>query len=321
MGMFMTQFPEVAHEGYLIASKGLLPANTHNPFFGQNYYVNLYHRASKEVIWNTIKFFESPKTNDYQNFLAVNNGYTYGGSYMYDFREKSESDFDFLKIKDILAQRYVVEGNYEEAIKIYKKFPQKYWKEVFGENPFNLNFYNLSNPFHATQKAFNKLTFLEQLVRFRVEHQKNPKDPYLNYYLANAYFSMTSSGGFWYISQPYNYVSSNNIEAISKNMAKSISYYENVIKYSKDENLVAVASFALKYTNTLKKNLLSKSQQDMLRETASKCDLYNQYLSQIQTDLERKLVHIPVNRTPDSIVFTNSEPVLVNFKDFDVGYY
>ena len=321
MGAFMTQFPKVAAEGFLLEAKSYLPHNQHYPFFGQNLYLNLYSRASNKTVLETVGIIESKSKSDYHSFITQNTNDVYAEHYLYKTPSNTvKGKYDIWKLYDVLAQKLVCVGKFEQALSVYKKFPKVYWQDVFGENPFNLNFYNLGNPLPSTKKAFNKLTFLEQLIHFQKQHKQNPKDPYLNYYLGNAYFSMTSSGGMWYMSKPFNFSSNRYGESKNKDITPFIQHYKNAIKYSKSKDLTATASFALKYSGTLPKNFLNQSQQEILESAAIRCDIYNLYLSNLQTDLEKKMRYLPYNREGSISYFSNLNPPLVKFKNFDDDY-
>lgn len=279
LGLFMTQFKGFSAEGLLLTAKSDLPQNNYSPFYGQSFYVNLYEKASVQDCFDIVKIIDDKTSDPYIQFLQKDDIDHEKIHYCNEYVGTKSGDFDKIKILDIAAQKEVSKGNFTNAIAIYETFPKKYWENTCEEMPFVLNVYNAKNAYEKTNQYFNKLTFLKQFVVYLNWLKTHPKDAQVHYYIANAYYALTQTGCFWYLSKPYNY--SDNLEdAIIQNQyKKSAFHFEKILQLSKDENLLATSIKALDWIGQLNQKNLSKENKSLLLDVRENCDLYCSYLN------------------------------------------
>ncbi|MFZ4399923.1 MAG: hypothetical protein ACOYO1_07815 [Bacteroidales bacterium] len=292
LGFFMTRYAKHRSEGFLLTAKSQFPQNEWYPFYGQSIYINLYEKASIDDCTKILSILEQRSNDKYIKFLQSDEINHEKIHYCNDFTVSPEGSYDTIKILDIIAQKYVCQEKFNQAIAVYKRFPKQYWHKTCQEMPFVLNMYNATNPFgNYNISFFNKLTFLQQLVDYLRILQKNPNNPLINFYVANAYYSMSQAGCFWYIACPYNSCESFDEARESKFFNKSALHFEKVIKYSRDEKITSASLMALNWMGQLNQKELNKSKFGLYRNVISNCDLYTDYLQALSSSFQ-STIHI-----------------------------
>ncbi|MFM7021858.1 MAG: hypothetical protein ACKOXB_02690 [Flavobacteriales bacterium] len=299
LGYFMTKFKKHRAEGFLLSGKSNLPQNEGYPFCGQSIYINLYEKADISDCFKIIEILKDKSNNAYLQFLQEDNIHHEKIHYCNEgYSSSKEGEYDTLKIYDIVAQKYVNQLQFQKAVEIYEKFPAEYWNYSCEESPFVVNTHNPKRPYlTAKMNYFNKLTFLQQLVQHQKDLQKNPNNILLNFYVANAFYSLSENGCFWYASCPYHYSQENYNINNSFFLKKSAAHFNKILRLSKNLGMRYMSYVALSMMDEV--HLKSQKDKNNLREefTYTYCDTYAQYLDQI-SNAYKPAAHVKALRIP-----------------------
>jgi hypothetical protein len=306
LGIFIMKRKKHKAEGFLLTGKSMLPQNQWSPFFGQSIYVNIYDKAYIDDCIEILKILSIKRPDEYIRFLQKDEMHHEKIHYCNDFKGSQEGTYDTIKIQDILGQKYVSEEKFEKALEVYKRFPSQYWENACEEMPFVVNINQSRTPFgYKDMTYFNKLTFLEQLVDYLKILKKNPNDALINYYVANAYYSVSLSGCFWYIACPYNNSENFNEARESFFFDKATYHFEKVLKNSNNESIVSASIICLNWMGKLNQKALNNKTYKIYQDMRGNCDLYAQYLHNLSNSY-RSTVNVKSIKSP-----------LVKFRDFD----
>jgi hypothetical protein len=280
LGAFMTGFKEHRIEGFLLSAKSTFPQNDSGPFYGGTPYINLYEHAEPEECVQLAQIIMSDSDDEYWTFLKKDEMNHFKIHYCSSYRGSPKGQYDAIKILDIAAQKYVSRFQYEEALKVYEKFPKEYWESTCEEMPFIVNVHNPRGPVPVTEAGyFNKLAFLKQFIEYKKQLEKNPKDAILNFYVANAYLSMSKLGCLWYIACPYNSIDIYEEERQSQFTKKAVEHYNRLVKFSGDAELKSASLLALHWLGKLNQAELNRNDHALYKEVLWNCDRYQNYLS------------------------------------------
>jgi hypothetical protein len=144
------------------------------------------------------------------------------------------------------------------------------------------NIYNPKNYIKSDKKVyFNKLTFLQQFVKYQNSLAKKPNDVLLNFYIANAYYSLSQNGCFWYLSSPYHFSTEDYTVSNSYFLNLSAKYYYRILKISKNKKYRNASYLALNFmldSKSLDKKNLDKLSREFEYES---CETYVKFLKSL----------------------------------------
>jgi hypothetical protein len=171
-------------------------------------------------------------------------------------------------------------------------FPDAYWENYYFDDPFTFSIFDGHNHAKTDKIGYTKKQFLVKLIAYKKELSVKPNDPLLNYYVGNAYLSLTWYGKNWYMSAIE--WSSGDIEYRTKRTSefeKNYYYFSRALPYIKkatnasDKQLQMLSKLNLAYCNATLKNkrideMLDANTRAYYGEIKLNCDVYVQYLNQ-----------------------------------------
>ena len=237
------------------------------PYTQENGYHRLYGLAKPADFDAALRILTAPKTAFEQLLAAEKRPYIEEDGY-YDEKKqewvevKKPRLWDLNKIKDYKATYYIRHDQIDSALTVLKTIRRSYWQTEPYHSMLNCNpFYiDIAHPHAATfadSMRYDKISFLEQMVKLRNEATTNPSVSARNYYLlGNAYYNMAWKGNFWLMSD----IGWGTGEAHSGYFEKDAQFinnyfglenaqkqYELCLKNTPDEKLAALCHFMIGY--------------------------------------------------------------------------
>jgi hypothetical protein len=311
----LMEYPQKRGEAFLLSGSSELIQESYS--YHSNLYHDIFYYANHTDIDLIMSEIRNKNKSSFEKIICTNES-NYSYHYVFGYNghknlEEISTNYDTLKILDIKAMKYVQKDELESALKIYNTFPAWYWDKYFFDNPFLLDIGHTNNYDKADKTAYTKKEFLEQFIAYKNQLKKEPTNDLLNYYLANAYFSLTVNGKNWYMTQ-LGYSNSEIEDKQSEVMNfsqdiyenKALPLYKNVLKNTKNNNLRAITLMVLAHQSENELKNLPNTDKEILKTVYGNCDLYEQYLSVFQTNYK------PTISMPDR------KKTLVGFMNFDV---
>ena len=133
-------------------------------------------------------------------------------------KDKSEVKYfepikmDELKLKELLATKYLRRNQLDKALAIYETIGNDFWfseeskfKRHLNKNPFHISFINENYSVFIDSTQFTKTSITRQLIDF-IENgndKKNKDKDLYNFLAANCYFNMSQYGNSWMMRRYY----------------------------------------------------------------------------------------------------------------------
>jgi hypothetical protein len=289
----MLQHQQLRGKAYMLLAQGGLPKAVGDIYSSYSFYIDLFKNASVADIDQVMEVIRKKERIPFEEYIATlpaNVYYYYYDEYDEPKHGQIRENYDTLKILDTKAIKHIHKDELEEALAVYKTFPKTYWDTYYYDDPFTFSIYDGHNHGHTDKAGYTKKDFLEKLIAYKKQLKTNPSDALLNYYIGNAYLSLTYYGKNWYMYDNY-WTSGDDGRVASKNTfeqsyyacAQAIPYYKAALLCKADDKLHKLVAINLAYCLERAKNrpmskFLSKEQNEFYQEIQGNCDLYAQYL-------------------------------------------
>jgi len=287
--------PEYRAKAFLLISQSSFPMND----LWNDLYYNLHDNGNIQDVYEVIKIINKQHKSLFENYISSSSSHFY--NYNLDEELVEHRDFyDTIRLKELMAMKYINADELQNALAVYNTFPESYWETYYHDDPFTFSIFDGHNHTQTDKVSYTKKQFLEKLIEYKKQLKVKPNDPLLNYYVGNAYLSLTWFGKNWHMSIIH--WSSGDIKhrskidpAFDKNyfmFARAIPYIEKAAINAKDKQLQILAKLNLAYcySNNNKINiedLLDPILSNYYGKVKQNCDLYIDYLN--------KFRHIDVN--------------------------
>lgn len=282
-------------KAFLLMAQGRLPKDMHRVFIDYTFYTDIFENATVSDLSEIMMLIRKKNKTVFDTYVTT---FVRDGYYLNYFSIAEEDEdygtqkIDTLKVLNIMAIKHIQQDQLEKALTVYNTFPKEYWADYYFDDPFTFSIFDGHNHGKRDKAGYTKKAFLEKLISYKQQLLLMPNDPLLNYYVGNAYMSLTYYGKNWYMYD--NYLSSGYDNCIiDKSLkgqnyygcAKAMAYYRTCLQYAKEEKIKTLTSFNLAYCleQTQKKSFekcLLPSAHAFYQEVKGNCDLYEDYLSQ-----------------------------------------
>lgn len=285
-GSLLYKIPEYRAKAFLLLSQSWYPKE----YYGNDLYSNLYDHASVKEMYQVIALINTSPKSPFEQFIYRMNNNLY--SWEKEITEEWIS-FDTLKIKNIIAMKHINFDELEKALAVYKTFPEAYWKNSYFDDPFTFSIFDGHNHSKSDKIGYNKKQFLEKLIAYKKELTLKPNDPVLNYYIGNAYLSLTWFGKNWYMADmswsiggfKYREKTGSAFENNYFKFSRALPYIKKAADNTSDKKIQTLAKLHLAFCYS---NIKNKKLEDLLdyntrtyyTEVKLNCDVYVQYLNQ-----------------------------------------
>ncbi|HTF81879.1 MAG TPA: hypothetical protein VL947_09145 [Cytophagales bacterium] len=279
---------ELRAKGFMLHVQGGLPKYNKEVVYN-TFYIDIFDNATVTDIDGIIKIIRKQDKSALERYISQINE-----EYFDEFSNKSilnTGPYDTLKILDIKAVKYIQKDALTEAVAVYNSFPPSYWKDYYYDDPFTFSIFDGHNHAHTDKVGYTKISFLKKLIAYKNELALHPGDPLLNYYVGNAYMSMTYYGKNWYMVKNYWSASQEGsrpptADPVERNYfycEKALIYYKKALAHVKEAKLRRMLQLNIAYIqgvthNKPLKTYLDKGAQQYYQEVSLNCDLYAQYL-------------------------------------------
>jgi hypothetical protein len=281
----LLKMPAQRAKGFLLLSQSWYPRE----YFGNDIYYNLHGSASVKEIYEVVAIINKPNKSILETFISMYNDNMY--SWDESMVEKRVA-YDTLKMKNLIAMKHMNADELEKALAVYTTFPNSYWEKSYFDDPFTFSIFDEHNHSRSDKIGYTKKQFLEKLIEYKKELALKPNDPLLNYYVGNAYLSLTWFGKNWYMadigwnSGGFEYREKSNTQ-FDKNyyqFSRALPYIKKAAANSSDKKLQTLAKLNLAYCYSTLKNkrledFLDVNTREYYSEVELNCDVYVQYLN------------------------------------------
>lgn len=304
------KMPAYRAKSFLLLSQSWYPIE----YYGNDIYYNLNDHASVKDIYEILSIINKPNKSPLETFISMYNDNMY--SWEKSMVEKRIA-YDTLKMKNLIAMKHMNADELEKALAVYNTFPDSYQWENYFDDPFTFSIFDGHNHSKADKIGYTKKQFLEKLIGYKKELILKPNDPLLNYYVGNAYLSLTWFGKNWYMSDigwsmhehKFRNKKMNQFDRNYYEFARAIPYIKKAAANTSDKRLQTLAKLNLAYCyanlkNKKIKDLLDTDTREYYTEVKLNCDVYVQYLNHYRIVDEHYVPVVKLNR----------------FEYFDMGY-
>ncbi|WP_299250086.1 hypothetical protein [uncultured Cytophaga sp.] len=280
------RIPSCKAKAFLLLSQSSYPREN----FGNDLYDNLHTHASVREVYEVLKIIRSPNNLPLEMYISRKNENRY--SWKHTMKEEW-TFYDTLKIKNLIAMKHMNTDELEKALAVYNTFPDSYWLNSYFDDPFTFSIFDGHNHGKSDKIGYTKKQFLEKLISYKKALALKPNDALLNYYVGNAYLSLTWYGKNWYMSDTrwsssgyeYRTKGSTTFENNYYKCARAIPYIKKAADNLLDKKIQTLAQLNLAYCYTIQKELPFKALLDTdtrayYSEIELNCDVYVQYLNQ-----------------------------------------
>lgn len=291
LSQFMLANDALRAKGFLLMAQGRLPKHIPKVYVDYTFYTDIFENATVQDLTQIVALIRKKDKTPFEVFITkpVKDFYYHYYNDEEDDDIRYSAPIDTLKILDIMAIKHIQKDQLEPALQVYNTFPKEYWLNHYFDDPFTFDISDGHNHQKRDKAGYTKKAFLEKLISYKQQLMLQPTDPLLNYYVGNAYMSLTYYGKNWYMYD--NYLSGHD-ECVIDNTpkgqnyygcAKAIACYKTGLQYAKDDKLKILLSFNLAYCleQTQKKPFeksLSSSASVFYEMVKTNCDLYEDYL-------------------------------------------
>jgi hypothetical protein len=305
------KMPAYKAKAFLLLSQSWYPRE----YFGNDIYYDLHDNASVKEIYEVLSIINKPNKSQLEIFISTYNNNLY--RWEKDINEERIA-YDTLKMKNLIAMKHINADELEKALAVYNTFPDLYWDDHYFDDPFTFSIFDGHNHAKSDKIGYTRKQFLEKLIRYKKELQVKPNDALLNYYVGNAYLSLTWYGKNWYMADmswsmsPFRYrkKTDSQFENNYYEFSKALPYIKKAAENTSDKKIQILAKLNLSYCYANIKNVKIEDVMDVrvgeyYSEIKLNCDVYVQYLNHYR------------------LVDSNYAPVVVKlkrFEYFDVGY-